>query len=51
MKALSQVFGMSDRAWRRRPPEKFAAFIQAETATWTKVTREAGVTVGVRKCL
>src|SRR5260370_36828864 len=27
------------------PPEKFAAFIQAETAKWTKVTREAGVTV------
>ena len=27
------------------PPEQFAAFIQAETAKWTKVTREAGVTV------
>jgi tripartite-type tricarboxylate transporter receptor subunit TctC len=27
------------------PPEKFAAFIQAETAKWTRVTREAGVTV------
>jgi tripartite-type tricarboxylate transporter receptor subunit TctC len=27
------------------PPEKFATFIQAETAKWTKVTREAGVTV------
>jgi tripartite-type tricarboxylate transporter receptor subunit TctC len=27
------------------PPEKFAAFIAAETAKWTKVTKEAGVTV------
>jgi len=27
------------------PPEKFAAFIQAETAKWAKVTKEAGVTV------
>ncbi|HLK80556.1 MAG TPA: tripartite tricarboxylate transporter substrate binding protein [Xanthobacteraceae bacterium] len=26
------------------PPEQFAAFIQAETAKWTKVTRDAGVT-------
>jgi tripartite-type tricarboxylate transporter receptor subunit TctC len=26
------------------PPEKFAAFIQAETARWTKVTKEAGIT-------
>ena len=26
------------------PPEKFAAFIQAETAKWTKVTKEAGIT-------
>jgi len=26
------------------PPEKFAAFIQTETAKWTKVTREAGIT-------
>ena len=27
------------------PPEKFAAFIAAETAKWTKVTKDAGVTV------
>jgi tripartite-type tricarboxylate transporter receptor subunit TctC len=27
------------------PPEKFAAFIATETAKWTKVTRDAGVTV------
>jgi tripartite-type tricarboxylate transporter receptor subunit TctC len=27
------------------PPEKFAAFIATETAKWTKVTKEAGVTV------
>jgi tripartite-type tricarboxylate transporter receptor subunit TctC len=27
------------------PPEKFAAFIAAETAKWTKVAKEAGVTV------
>jgi tripartite-type tricarboxylate transporter receptor subunit TctC len=27
------------------PPEKFAAFIAAETAKWTKVTKEAGVTM------
>jgi tripartite-type tricarboxylate transporter receptor subunit TctC len=27
------------------PPEKFAAFIAAATAKWTKVTKEAGVTV------
>jgi tripartite-type tricarboxylate transporter receptor subunit TctC len=27
------------------PPEKFAAFIAAETERWTKVTKEAGVTV------
>jgi tripartite-type tricarboxylate transporter receptor subunit TctC len=27
------------------PPEKFAAFIAAETAKWGKVTKEAGVTV------
>jgi tripartite-type tricarboxylate transporter receptor subunit TctC len=27
------------------PPEKFAAFIAAETAKWTRVTKEAGVTV------
>jgi tripartite-type tricarboxylate transporter receptor subunit TctC len=27
------------------PPEKFAAFIAAETARWTKVVKEAGVTV------
>jgi len=27
------------------PPERFAAFIQAETAKWTKVTKDAGVTV------
>ena len=26
------------------PPEKFAAFIQAETAKWTRVTKEAGIT-------
>jgi tripartite-type tricarboxylate transporter receptor subunit TctC len=27
------------------PPEKFAAFIAAETARWTKIVNEAGVTV------
>ncbi len=27
------------------PPEKFAAFIASETAKWTKVVKEAGVTV------
>jgi tripartite-type tricarboxylate transporter receptor subunit TctC len=27
------------------PPEKFAAFIAAETAKWSKVTKEAGITV------
>jgi len=27
------------------PPEQFAAFIQAETTKWSKVTKEAGVTV------
>jgi tripartite-type tricarboxylate transporter receptor subunit TctC len=27
------------------PPEKFAAFIAAETARWTKIVKEAGVTV------
>ena len=27
------------------PPEKFAAFIKSETAKWTKVTKDAGVTV------
>ena len=26
------------------PPEKFATFIQAEPAKWTKVTKEAGIT-------
>jgi tripartite-type tricarboxylate transporter receptor subunit TctC len=27
------------------PPSTFAAFIAAETTKWTKVTKEAGVTV------
>jgi len=27
------------------PPEKFAAFIKTETAKWTKVTKDAGVSV------
>jgi tripartite-type tricarboxylate transporter receptor subunit TctC len=27
------------------PPEKFAAFIASETAKWTKIVKEAGVTV------
>jgi len=27
------------------PPEQFAAFIKAETAKWTKLTKEAGITV------
>ncbi len=27
------------------PPERFAAFIASETARWTKVVKEAGVTV------
>ncbi len=28
-----------------QPPDQFAAFIRSETAKWTKVTRDAGVTV------
>jgi tripartite-type tricarboxylate transporter receptor subunit TctC len=27
------------------PPEKFAAFIKSETAKWTRLTREAGITI------